>query len=566
MQLHQPVDTLITPFEKGNGNQTCTYDECIAWYKKLDAQFDDVQLQAHGTSAVGKPIHLLVIDKRKRFNPESARQAKQAIMLINNGIHPGEPDGIDASMMFVRDLLTDEKYAGLLDHTVLLVIPTYNISGMLNRGANSRVNQLGPEEYGFRGNRQNLDLNRDFVKCDSKEAETFNKIFTAWLPQVFVDTHVSNGADYQYTMTYIPTHPDKLHPTLARYERERLIPELEKRMTHAGWEMIPYVNTLKEIPDDGIVAFLETGRYSTGYTALHHSIGFMPETHMLKPYADRVQSTYQYLLHTLMIVAEDHNALVENQEKAFSETAKQQQVNIRWQLDESKVDTLRFKGYEAANKPSDVTGEKRLYYDRTKPFEKDIPYYNTYKPSLTITKPKAYIVPQCYPRVIELLEANGVEYECLESDTTMDVEYYMLEPQTTPNRLFESRHPHQGVGAQAKQAKLQFYKGDAIIRTGQRNDRYIVETLEPQAHDSFFTWGFFDGMLSRKEYYSDYVFEDLAAELLKTDTTLKQKFEDKKKSDPEFAKDAAAQVDFIYQNSKYFEPTFRRYPIVRLLK
>ncbi|HZF99465.1 MAG TPA: M14 family zinc carboxypeptidase, partial [Chitinophagales bacterium] len=378
MQLHQPVDTLKTPYEKGNGNQTCTYEECIDWYKQLDQQFDDVQLQAHGTTSVGKPIHLLVIDKRKRFNPESTRSAKQAIMLINNGIHPGEPDGIDASMMLVRDLLTDEKYASLLEHTVLLVIPSYNISGMLNRGLHSRVNQKGPEEYGFRGNRQNLDLNRDFIKCDSKEAETFNKIFAAWQPQMFVDTHVSNGADYQYTMTHIQTHPDKLHPTLAKYQLERYVPELEKRMTQAGWEMIPYVNTKTEIPDDGIVAFLETGRYSTGYTALHHSIGSMPETHMLKPYAERVQSTYQYLLQTLMIVAEDHTALVENQEKAFAESMQQSKWNIRWQLDESKVDTLRFKGYEAAYKPSNVTGEKRLYYDRTKPFEKDIPYYNSY--------------------------------------------------------------------------------------------------------------------------------------------------------------------------------------------
>ena len=148
----------------------------------------------------------------------------------------------------------------------------------------------------------------------------------------------------------------------------------------------------------------------------------------------------------------------------------------------------------------------------------------------------------------------------------MDVEYYMLEPRSAPTRLFESRHPHQGVGAQAKQAKVQFYKGDAIIRTGQRNDRYIVETLEPQSHDSFFTWGFFDGVLSRKEYYSDYVFEDLAAQLLKDDAALKQKFEEKKKSDPEFAKNAAAQIDFIYQNSQYFESTYQQYPVMRIMK
>jgi len=564
MLTTQPVDTLITPYEKGNGNQTCTYEQCIAWYKQLDERFPNVQLQAHGTSAVGKPIHLLVIDNDKRFNPESTLTHGKAVMLINNGIHPGEPDGIDASMMLVRDLLTDERYKNLLDHVVLLVIPTYNISGMLNRGSNSRVNQDGPEEYGFRGNRQHLDLNRDFIKCDSKEAETFNRIFSTWQPEVFVDTHVSNGADYQYTMTYIPTQPNKLNPILAKYETERLIPELEKRMTQAGWEMTPYVNTMKETPDDGIVAFLETPRYSTGYAALHQCIGFMPETHMLKPYKDRVASTYQYLLQTLEIAAQDWQTLVQNQKQAFDEAAKQKQFDIRWEVDESKPDSFRFKGYEAGYKPSDVTSEKRLYYDRTKPFEKNIAFYNTFKPTLTVDKPKAYVVPQCYPRVIELLEANGVEFEELENDTTMEVEYYMLEPQDPQDRLFESRHPHQGVSVIAKSARMQLYKGDVIVKTGQRNDRYIVETLEPQSHDSFYVWGFFDGVLSQKESYSDYVFEDLAAQLLKENGALRKQLEDKKKSDSAFAKDPQQQLDFVYRNSKYFEQTYRQYPVMRV--
>ena len=566
LTTHQPVDTLLTPYEKGNGNQTCTYQDCIDWYLELDRRFDNVQLQAHGTTSVGKPIHLLVIDKQKRFDYESTKRHNKAVMLINNGIHPGEPDGIDASMMLVRDLLTDKRYKGMLDDVVLLVIPTYNVSGMLNRGAYSRVNQNGPEEYGFRGNRQHLDLNRDFVKCDSKEAETFNHIFSSWRPQIFVDTHVSNGADYQYTMTYIPTHPDKLHPVLSKYHREKLISELEDRMTKAGWEMTPYVNTMREIPDDGIVAFLETPRYSTGYAALHHAIGFMPETHMLKPYKDRVQSTYDYLLQTLEIFVRDRNELVQNQQRAFEESAGQQSWNIRWELDESNVDKFKFKGYEAAYKPSEVTGEKRLYYDSTTPFEKDIAFYNTYKPSLTVTKPKAYVIPQCYPKVLELLEANGVEFELMEADTMMNVELYLLDPMDEKTRLFESKHPHQGVSVIAKKSKVQFYKGDAIVKTGQRNDRYIVETLEPQAHDSFYTWGFFDGVLSQKEHYSDYVFEDLAAQLLKDDAGLKQKFDEKKKSDTSFANNPQAQLDFIYRNSPYFESTYRQYPVMRLME
>src|SRR5882672_2065486 len=277
-------DDLRTPFEKGNGNQTCTYDECISYYEKLDSLFDEAKLFTYGTTSIGKPLHLLVISSDKNFDPKKIHEAGKCVLLNNNGIHPGEPDGIDASMIFARDLLTKKEMKSLLDHVVVCIIPVYNVSGMLNRGSFSRVNQNGPEEYGFRGTAQNYDLNRDFVKCDSREAQTFTEIFQTWKPEIFVDTHVSNGADYQYVMTLIPTQKDKLQPILADYQEKTLLPDLYAAMKKDDFEMTPYVNPVKEIPDSGIASFLETPRFSTGYAALFNCIGMMPETHMLKPY------------------------------------------------------------------------------------------------------------------------------------------------------------------------------------------------------------------------------------------------------------------------------------------
>lgn len=190
-------------------------------------------------------------------------------------------------MALVRDFCTQPARLAALGDTVFLFIPIYNVDGCLNRQNTSRVNQLGPEQFGFRANCRNLDLNRDFIKCDSLAAQAFNRFFTAWSPDVMVDTHTSNGADYQYTMTLIHTQTDKLGEGLGSFLRDTMLPAIYADMNRRGCPTCPYVNPVKATPDDGIEDFLEVPRFSTGYAALHHTIGFMPETHMLKPFADR---------------------------------------------------------------------------------------------------------------------------------------------------------------------------------------------------------------------------------------------------------------------------------------
>jgi hypothetical protein len=562
--MHFTTDDWVTPFEKGNGNQTCTYEECIAYYEKLDAAFGQMKLLKYGTTSIGKPIHLLVISGEKNFDPEKIHSSGKAVMLVNNGIHPGEPDGIDASMMFARDLVTKKELAPLLDHVVFCLIPVYNVSGMLNRGKFSRVNQNGPEEYGFRGTSQNYDLNRDFVKCDSRETQTFTEIFQTWKPQLFVDTHVSNGADYPYTMTLIATQKDKLHPVLAAYQEKVLLPELYARMKSDGFEMTPYVNPVKEIPDSGLVAFLETPRYSTGYAALFHCIGMMPETHMLKPYAARVKATYRLIENVASLTARDHHQLIANKKSAEADVAIKNEFALSWKLDETKAEEFLFKGYEAKYKKSEVSDSLRLWYDTQAPYEKPIPYFNTYSPEVTVEKPWAYLIPQGWEAVIERLSRNRVAMKQLANDLLIEVSVYCFTDYKTTATAFEGHYLHSKVALTKEKQTLRFYAGDWVIFPDQPVNRYLVEMLEPQGVDSYFAWNFFDAVLMAKEYYSDYVFEDLAAELIKNDPALKNRLEEKKKSDSAFAADHHAQLDFVYRHSPYFEKSCRRYPVARL--
>jgi len=551
-----------TPFERSLQKETTTYNEAISFYEGLAKTYpQQAKLLTYGSTDFGKPLHLLVLSKGKVFDPIALRKSDKRIFLINNGIHPGEPEGIDASMMLARDLLKGNK---LPENVVICIIPVYNIDGSHNRSGTSRANQNGPIAYGFRGNSKNYDLNRDFIKTDSKNSQAFQQIFNTWQPEIFVDTHTSNGADYQYTMTLIPTQKDKLNPILSSYLTKTMVPDLYSHMKGKGYELIPYVNSMAETPDAGITGYIESPRYSTGYAALHNSIGFMPETHMLKTFDKRVESTYKLLQTYIDIIVRDAKAIGENKRKADAYTAQQKDFPLDWKLNRSVYDSIEFKGYVGKKKPSEISGTDRLYYDRSEPFTKKIKYWDQFEPSLTVTKPMAYVIPKAWDKVIALLKLNNVKMQQLTADAKLNLEMYYIGDMKTGTRPYEGHYQHSGVTLNPVMQDVQFYAGDYVVYANQPNNRYIVETLEPQAIDSFFNWNFFDSILGQKEGYSSYVFEDTAAELLKKDPELKQKLETEKQKNPELAKSGRAQLDFVYKNSDYYEKTYNRYPIGRL--
>jgi hypothetical protein len=563
--ISAPVKTdWQTPYEKGNGNQTVTYADCIAYYKKLDKEYPELKLLEYGKTDVGKPIHVLVINPEKEFNPEKIRKQNKRVFLIQNGIHPGEPEGIDASMMLARDLMQKPEWREHLKNQVILIVPVYNIDGMLNRNSGTRANQDGPESYGFRGNARNLDLNRDYIKTESQNAKTFQTYFQEWQPDVFVETHTSNGADYQYVMTLIATQKDKLQPVLGNYLENEMLPAFYSGMEKAGFPMIPYVNPKDETPDSGIVDFLESPRYSTGYAALFNTIGFMPETHMLKSYKQRVESTYELLSQFIKLVNRDAEKIGKLRAQAQAEVQKQTLFPLTWKLNEQKTRQITFTGFEADYKKSGVSGSDRLYYDRNNPFSKTITYYNTYEPAVTVSKLEAYIIPQAWPEIIERLKRNGIEVRQLKNDRVLKVKSYYITSFENLKKPFEGHYLNYNAKLRETEQNWQYFEGDHVVFTDQKNIRYIMETLEPQASDSFFAWNFFDSIFGQKEHFSNYIFEDTAAEYLKENPELKAAFEKAKTNNPDLNNNPQAQLDFIYQHSNHYENTHLRYPIVRI--
>lgn len=557
--------TFKTRFERSGGTETVTYAEGIAYYQALADTFGEIDIQAFGMTDAGKPLHLIMYSSDKDFNLRSNREKHKTVLLINNAIHAGEPDGVDASMLLLRDIAIGETLKKEMRGVLLAIIPFYNIGGMLNRNQFTRVNQNGPEEYGFRGNARNYDLNRDFIKTDTLNMRAFAEIFHSLDPDIMIDTHVSNGADYQHVMTLDYPQKDKLGGALGLYLQNRLLPDLNKAMQRDGFAMTPYVNAWNKTPDHGWTQFMDWPRYSSGYATLFQTIGFMTESHMLKPYAQRVQATYAFIENVIHHMAKHGKRLMASKAADREAVKTRDEFALTWKPNMEKPSEIFFKGYTSRMLSSRVTTGERLLYDRNQPYEKKIQYYDNYIAEIRVNKPQAYILPKGWWNIIDLMSLNGVKVGSLGSDKELLVEVYYIKDYQTSAQPYEGHYPHSQLSIETKKQKIRFNKGDFIIPANQSSNRYIIETLEPQASDSFFSWNFFDAHLQRKEHISAYIFEDIAEQLLKEDEELKRRFKEKLENDNVFRENPGQQLMFIYENSPYSEPEYMRYPVFRLM-
>lgn len=545
-------------------NKTVTYEQCIDFYKQLDAKFENAKLLSYGKTDIGIPLHLFVISNDLDFDFNSIKKKNKTILFINNGIHAGEPCGVDACLNLSDDILNKNELKSLLSHVVVCIVPFYNIDGALNRGCCSRANQNGPEEYGFRANARNLDLNRDFIKCDAQNTKSLIQIIQQVQPHVFIDTHISDGADYSYNMSLITTQHNKLNSNLSTYLLNTMLPEIEGQMKLKNNEMCPYVETLKSTPDSGLVGFLENPRFATGYTSLFNIIGFVSEAHMLKPYEVQVKATYDLLISTMVTMNAQFEEIIKVKKLADLDiTSNQTNFALSWELDTTKFDLINFKGYEAGYKKSNISNLNRLYYDRTKPFNKSIKYYNYYKPAHYVKKPRAFIIPQAWSNVIELLKLNNVVLQAIQNDTLITVNSYYIGDYKTVPKPYEGHYLHRDVELTNQTQHLQFYKGDYLIWCNQLANRFIIETLEPQATDSYFNWNYFDSALQQKEWFSDYVYEESAEQILKLNPSLKEGLQQYVKQN-KLENNHWEQLVWIFKHAPQYEKTAFRYPVFKL--
>lgn len=573
-----------TPAEIEEYRRTPDYATTVAYLERLASAYPTtVRIENFGKTGEGRDLKVVIASKGGLFEPESIRASGRAILLVQNSIHAGEMDGKDACLALLRDILQNPDRTKLLDNVVLVFIPVYNVDGHEQTSAYSRINQKGPEIAGWRANATNLNLNRDYMKADAPETRAFLRLFHRWMPDFFVDNHVTDGADFQYDVTFALDDTPDVFPATAEWVRSSVNPELVRQVDASGHLAFPgpiFLNDETD-PSKGLSCHDNPPRFSTGRVILENRPGLLVELHMLKDYRARVTGNYEILRAVLEVMNRDVTKLIALNRAADLAAAKlgsggSDRAPFPLCLERSgRTVPVPFRGFEFHRALSEISGTMAIRYG-SEPWNVTLPMDTGAKVAISVLPPAGYILAPQWTAVIQVLEAQGLSLWRTSERWMGQVERYRCSGMCWADTPFEGRHPilrggnvERSIGVfgtcTMTLESLSFPAGSVVVPLNQRLSKVAIHWLEPEAPDSALRWGFFDSIFEQKEHGDAYVLEKLARDELAKSPGLRAEFEHKVHTDPAFAGSPAARLEFFYDRSPWFQANrVGEYPVGRL--
>lgn len=559
-------DRWITPTEASNFRITPNHAETMQWLEKLADASPLLQMLNIGTSLEQRSINMIIASSENDITLQALQSSTKPLLLVQAGIHAGEIDGKDAGMMLLRDIaFGDKKY--LLDGVNFLFIPILNVDGHERISPYNRPNQRGPKNMGWRTNAQNLNLNRDYAKIDTKELRAVLQVINEYKPDLYMDIHVTDGADYQHDITFGGFGKLSYSPGISAWLEENYKPQADKDLEDYGHVPGPLLFPINDRDfSEGNATFKGEPRFSNSYGDLRHLATILVENHSLKPFKQRVLGTYVLLESTLKILSTQGKLLQEVTKGDAEQRSKK--IPIVWKLEEDKPDSMKLLGINSQLIKSNITNS--FYVQWTgEPMTKTIAHYKNIKPSEWVKRPKAYWVPASCAEIIERLKLHGIQMEIIQKAQEVDVEMYRMSDlnyQTGGDKPKPFEGHIQVKAKTTSEHHTELYSaGSAYISLNQPLGELAAILLEPSSPDSYFQWGFFMEMFQRTEYIEAYVMEPTIQKMLEESPELKIEFEEKKLLDTEFANNPGAIISWFYSKTKYYDQRYLLYPVGREL-
>lgn len=552
-----------TYYEKSNYLETPRYNQTKEYLESLCKTSDLCRLTKFGVSPQGRDLMLFIIDKDKNFTPESVKKSNKAILCIQSCIHPGESEGKDAGLMLMRDILIDKKYDNLIDSVTILFIPIFNVDGHERFSAFNRINQNGPKEMGWRTTGANYNLNRDFMKADAPEMQAWLKFYAEWLPDFLIDSHTTDGADYQYTVTYGIEILGNTEKNLSNWLEKNYIVKIKNELEKDNFLSFPYVMFRNwHDPKSGLVSWVSPPMLCSGYIALQNRPSILLETHSLKDYKTRVTATYSLIVNTMKLLREQKDTLHRMINYADEYVCSKEFLNADYPLSfDQTTDSVitEFKGIRYDSKPSkSLGGEVYVYSKEPETFQ--IPYFKDLVPSNFTKLPNYYIIPPEWTEIIKRLDYHGIKYKKLDKELELDVMSYEFDSLKWNSSPSEGRQKVTNFVMKDIQEKRFFPQGSLVVPVNQRAAKVLIHFLEPKCFDSFVHWGFFNTIFEQKEYAETYVMDKIADKMLKDENT-KAEFEKWKKDNPQSVNNQRDIVNWFYKRTPYWDNHLNIYPV-----
>jgi hypothetical protein len=561
---------LRTRAETSGFQATGSYQETIDFLKQVAAHFPQMYLGFYGSSGEGRPLPFVVVSKEKAFTGRKAQRLPKPVVLIQNGIHAGEIEGKDASLILLREL-AEGKHPEIMDEVTLVIVPIYNVDGHERVSPYNRPNQNGPGAgMGFRTTSAGLDLNRDFLKLSSEEARSLVALITSWRPHLHVDDHVTDGVDMEWTLTWFYAEAPQIAAPVDAWMRAHL-PAALAATEKDGFRTGPYVDLVdRNDPAKGFSSWVAQPRYSSGYLPLRNRPSVLVEMHSYKPYEQRVMGNRSFLLHLLGEVARDPEELtraVAEAEEAEVALGRPDAApsEIALVYEESKeADSIRFPVYAGEMKTSVVTGQPLYQFQRGKVNEITVPWFHKPRIAKTLPRPRGYLVLPGWPQIEQRLRWQALRVEKLTAPAELDVEAMRV-----ANPKY-AEAPYQGltrVTADVTRTpeRRTIPAGALWVPADQPDFEVAVQLLEPDAADSLLSWGLLSTVFEQKEYMEPRVLEAWVAEKLKSDRQAAAAWNEALK-DEKFAADPLARYRWWFQRTPYLDPMVGLMPVFRAMK
>lgn len=551
-----------TPFEIGGGVDSPSYDETVAWLERLVAASPRLAMVSLGESPEARDLWMVVASAEGAATPEALAATGKPTVLAQAGIHSGEIDGKDAGMMLLRDLTVLGTRSELLERANLLFVPIFSVDAHERRSPYGRSNQRGPLSPGWRTTGKNLNLNRDYAKADTVEMRHMLTAIDAWRPDLYLDLHVTDGADYQYDITFGWNRPPAAwSPAIGGWLDSAYRPAISKALEAAGHVPGRLIFTIDDLDwRRGVARFTAGPRFSNGYGDARHLATVLVENHSLKPFRQRVLGTYVLVAESLRLLGERGEEL--RAAAAADRARRPAEVPLDFRRPEGQPPpTEEFLGVGQRVELSALSGGLRPIWTG-EPETAMVPVFEASEPAETVARPDAYWVPPAWSEVIDRLRVHGIEMETISEAREVEVEMYRLRGAEIADAPFEG-HVRASARPEAETRRELYPPGSVRVPTDQPLGDLVVLLLEPAGADSFFQWGFFHEVLSQTEYVESYVMEPLGEHMLEEDAALRAEYLAKLASDDELRGDPRARLQWLYERSPYWDDRYLLYPVAR---
>lgn len=511
--MQVPTD-LKSRAEATNFEETSRYDDVIQFLTELQKRSPLIRLESFGETVEKRKMPLMIFSDSGISTPAEAKSAGKPIIFIMANIHAGEVEGKEACFNLSKRILFGDLKP-LLAKMTILIAPIYNADGNEKIDVNNRTAQYGPiGGVGVRENSQKYDLNRDYMKLDSPEAQALVNIFNRWDPHLTVDLHTTNGSYHAYHLTYSQALNPNSDPRILDFSRSKMMPTIAKNLlknykfrSYYYGNFPGFSNQPKPGEKTQWEAFTHQVRIGQNYGGIRNRLTILSEAYSYLPFKRRIEVTERFVEEIFKFFAANGAQIAQLTKSADDETVRKFYGNeavdfgVAFKMVPlAKPVEILVGAVEKVKNPRNGKDMTAMIEDKITPIKMED--FGNFAATRSVKAPRAYLFkPDA--KIVEKLRQHGITVEELTSELNVNVDSFKVETVTKAQRPFQG-HNEMKITGKFNQEKVTLPVGTILVRTAQPLGRLVFYLLEPESDDGLVDWNFFDSYLEAGKTFPVY--------------------------------------------------------------